>query len=465
MASRGPSPFPAGGMRATLVGGNTVGAAVRERAPRADGYRHVDTPGLVRQLRDLSVNTYLYGIWDSPTDFGDLRDEFLPAAEAAGIAVIPYLVPPSETSEHGRASRPYLLDFVTWASELAELSTRYKNLVGWAIDDFEFALNAELFTPEYMQDIVGAAAAVNPDLRFYTCAYYGAATDERFLDKYGPYVDGIIYPFLDGHHENTTVAGSLADCLDAVLEFTEPRNLELIPLIYAGRFLDAPLAPTEDYVATALETALRYAADGRTAGTIAYGTQLDDAPTPASDNKAMYGAGRLALIAPRGPVVAGAVASAKQVVPVDPAAARQEISFWYHRWFHARGIEPETYRLELLIDDTVVWGIDLAEQPWAVWTQGDGLMGPVDVTQATRGRDRVEVSFRLRCLRDTGLSYVDVGVDNVETIGLFLRNGGFEDRTDWTFGSDGPLLALVDRFVPDRPARIRAAVTRCFGAD
>jgi hypothetical protein len=462
MASRGPSPFPPGGMKAVLVGGNTVGAAVREREPRSDGYRHVDTPGLVRKLRDLSVNTYLYGIWDSPTDFDDLRQEFLPAAEAAGIAVVPYLVPPSETSETGRASRPFLLDFAAWATELADLSTRYKNLVGWAIDDFEFELNAKLFTPEYMQDIVDAAAAVNPDLRFYTCAYYGAATSERFLDKYGPYVDGIIYPFLDGHHENTTVATSIAECLDAVLEFTRPRNLELIPLIYAGRFLDAPLAPTEDYVAATLEIAARYAADGRTGGTIAYGTQLDDAPTPASDNKAMYGTGRLALIAPREPVLAGTAAEAKQVVAVDPAAARQEISFWYHRWFHARGIQPDTYMLELLIDDVVVWGIDIAQQPWAVWTQGDGLMGPVDVTREARGRDRVQVCFRLRAVRDTTLSYVDVGVDNVETIGLSLRNGGFDEQQDWTLEMQGPLLAVIDLFVTDRPARIRRAVTRSF---
>ncbi|GAA0624596.1 hypothetical protein HPO96_34230 [Kribbella sandramycini] len=465
MASRGPSPFPSGGLKAVLVGGNTVGAAVREREPRADDYRHVDTPGLIRKLRDLSVNTYLYGIWDSPTDFDDLRREFLPAAEAAGISVIPYLVPPSETSENGRASRPFLLDFVTWATEIAELSTRHKNLVAWAIDDFEFELNAKLFTPEYMQNIVDAAAAVNPELRFYTCAYYGAATSDGFLDKYGPYVDGIIYPFLDGHHENTTVAGSLAECLDAVLEFTRPRELELIPLIYAGRFLDAPLAPTEDYVAATLEVAAQYAADGRTGGTIAYGTQLDDAPTPASDNKAMYGTGRLALIAPRVPVPAGATAAASQVVDVDPSVGRQEISFWYHRWFHSRGVQPGTYMLELLIDDVVAWGIDIAEQPWAVWTQGDGMMGPVDVTAHTRGRDRVRVSFRLRALRDVSLSYVDVGVDNVETIGLSLRNGGFDEQQDWDLTMQGPLLAVTDLFVPDRPARIRRAVTRSFAAN
>ncbi|GAA0598361.1 hypothetical protein HPO96_21145 [Kribbella sandramycini] len=449
-------------MKALLVGGNTVGAAVREREPRADGFRHIDTPALVRRLRDLAADTYLFGIWDSPTDFDDLRREFLPAAAAAGIDVIPYLVPPTETNATGRASRPFLLNFVTWATELAELSTRHKNLVGWAIDEFEFEFNAQLFTPEYLQSFVSAAQAVNPDFRFYTCAFHAAATSAEFLDKYGEYVDGIIYPFLDGDHENTSVAESLGDCLDAILELTRPRDLELIPLIYTGRYLDAPLAPTEEYVAAALEIAAKYAADGRIDGVVAYGTQLDDAPTPASDNKAMYGVGRLALIAPRGPIRAGATATASQVVAVDPTSPRYEISFWYHRWFHAHGVEPGIHRLELLIDDEIVWEIDIAEQNWPVWTQGDGMMGPVDVTAAVRGRPRVQVTFRLRTLRDTTLSYVDIGVDNLETIGLSLLNGGFDEQSDWTMASSGPLLALIDHFVTDRPARIRAAVARSY---
>src|SRR5256885_2562048 len=189
MTTHGPYPLPAGGIKATLTGGNTVGAALREREPRADGYRHLDTPALIRRLLDLNANTYLYCIWDSATDFDDLRDEFLPAAAAAGIDVIPYIVPPTETSEHGRASRPYRLDYVGWATAFAELAVKYPNFRAWAIDDFECGDNAKLFISEYMCEFLAAAAAIAPDLRFYTCAYFGMAISSEFLDKYAEFVE------------------------------------------------------------------------------------------------------------------------------------------------------------------------------------------------------------------------------------------------------------------------------------
>ena len=157
MSAKARRHLPAGGIKATLVGGNTIGGALRERAARPDGYRHVDTAALVRRLTEMSANTYLYGIWDSPTDWDDLRLEFLPAAQAAGIDVIPYIVPPSETFDRGRASRPFTLDFVRWAKEFATLSLEYPALKAWAIDDFEVGANAELFTAEYMGQLKAAA--------------------------------------------------------------------------------------------------------------------------------------------------------------------------------------------------------------------------------------------------------------------------------------------------------------------
>ncbi|HET6739324.1 MAG TPA: hypothetical protein VFH76_10325 [Kribbella sp.] len=462
MATHGPYPLPAGGIKATLTGGNTVGAALRERQPRADGYRHLDTPALIRRLLDLNANTYLYCIWDSATDFDDLRNEFLPAAAAYGIDVIPYIVPPTETSEHGRASRPYRLDYVGWATAFAELAVKYPNFRAWAIDDFECGDNAKLFTPEYMREFLDAAAAIAPDLRFYTCAYFGMATSPEFLDKYAEFVDGIIYPFLDGHHENTTVASSLGACLDEILELTDPRGLELIPLLYTGRFLDAPLHATPQYCTETLTTTAEYVAAGRIPGVISYGTQLDDGPTPSADNKALYGDGRLALINSRSRAATGTTASATQRVPVDPRLPRYEVSFWYHRWFLAPGIEPGRYQLEMLIDSTVVWTMDLHEQRWPVWTNGDGMEGPVDVTQYVAGRNFVDLTFRLHVLKETAGQYIDVGVDHVESIGLGIRNGGFEENSDWILQSSGPLLSVYDHYLRDRPARIFAAIARAY---
>lgn len=449
------------GMRAALCGGNTVGGMIREREARPDGYRHIDTPAMIRRLTELNANTYFYGVWESATDWDDLREEFLPAAQRAGITVIPYLVPPTETYLAGRASRPYLLDFAAWAREIATLSVEYPVLVGWAIDDFEFAENAELFTAEYMASFKQAQDEINPDLLFYTCAYWESARSEEFLDKYGPFIDGIVYPFLDGAHENTTVATSTGPCLDAILELTEPRGLDLLLLVYTGRFLNAPLAPTEQYVAETLQAGREYAESGRIAGVIAYGCQVDGAATPSIDRRAMYGDGRLGLLAPRVTVPAGATASAEQHVTVAESM-RYELSFWYHRAFLPSGVPAGTYELRALIDDEIVWRIDVADQAWNLWMHGDSRQGPVDVTEQVRGKSDVIVRFELVALTDARGAFVDLGIDNVTTIGLGLANGDFADTSAWELDSSGPLLATFDLWVPDRPERIFRAVSTGF---
>lgn len=463
MSAKARRHLPAGGIKATLVGGNTIGGALRERAARPDGYRHVDTPALVRRLTEMSANTYLYGIWDSPTDWDDLRLEFLPAAQAAGIDVIPYIVPPSETFDRGRASRPFTLDFVRWAKEFGTLSLEYPALKAWAIDDFEVGANAELFTAEYMGRIKAAQDEVNPELAFYTCAYFHEATREDFLDKHAPYIDGIIYPFLDGHHNNTTVAGSLPDCLDEILALTDPRELDLLLLIYTGRFLDAPLSPTESYVEETLRVGASYAADGRITGVIAYGTQQDGAPAPASDNRAMYGAGRLSLLSPRAKVPAGATATASQRVTVDPRSPRYELSYWYHRDCSTRGVPDGSYAFEVLIDDQVVSAEDVTFEGWNMWMQGLSWQGPLDLTEAVRGKAEVTLTFRLRAEREVDRWYLDIGVDNLETVGLHVKNPGFEHPDEWELtAGPGPLKSVIDLYAADRPARILDAVRRGF---
>ena len=69
---------------------------IREVTPRADGVRHVDTAATIGRLREAHATTYFYLILHAETDWTDLQDEFMPAAERAGIDVWVYLVPPSE---------------------------------------------------------------------------------------------------------------------------------------------------------------------------------------------------------------------------------------------------------------------------------------------------------------------------------------------------------------------------------
>lgn len=455
--------IPAGGMRAALTGGNTIGAAVREKAPRADGYRHIDTPALIEKLVGLGANSYLYGVWDSPTDWDDLRLEFAPAALEAGIAVCPYLVPPSETRQDGRASRPYMTDYVAWATAIAELSTTVPSVTAWAIDDFQFEMNAKLFTDSYMEDIVATQRNINPDLGFYTCAYYDAATDDDFLDRYGPYIDGIIYPYLDGHRSNTHVASTAGECLDAILEKTRPRGLGLLQLVYSGRFLDAPVPLTEDYVAQAVATGLEYTADGRIDGVVAYGLQWDDAPTPSSDRNAMYGDGRLSLVAPAIRVGAGNYAEASTTVRVDADAPRHELSFWHHRAFTSRYPKRGDYAMEVLIDNETVWETDVLGHPWLLWIQGEGLQGPVDVTRWLRGKTTATLAFRLRAYAETTPVNLNVGIDQLESIGFTIDNPDFETADGWELTATGTIPPpAIEIFAPDRPARILAAVREQF---
>ncbi|MEQ7006743.1 hypothetical protein ABN028_11085 [Actinopolymorpha sp. B17G11] len=457
--------IPRGGIRASQCGGNTVGATLREPAPRADGYRHIDTPAMLAKLTELGANTYIYGIWDSPTDWDDLRLEFAPAAARAGIDVWVYLVPPSETDRHGgRASRPYVMDYLAWARACAELSVEQPNVKAWGIDDFEF--NQDTFTPDYVARMRKIAQDINPDLAFYLCTYYHAATSDEFLAKYGPHLDLVLYPFLDGHHLNTLVASSVGPCLDNIRAAVEPYDLGVVLLAYTGRFLDAWNEPSPDYNAAVVRSGLDYARDGRIAGVTAYGLQLDDAPTISSTNKAMYGNGRLSFLVPPVRTKKGAYAEASQVVAVEPDAARHELSFWHNDIFSARFGEPGTHVKQVLIDGEVIWFEDVCQHGFALWQQCSTLHGPIDVSDRLRGKASATLAFRLlEAGSSDGVFPVDVGFDHIETIGFTVENPGFETTDGWRLTtSHGVPVPSIDIAVPDRPRQSFAAVAAEYHA-
>jgi hypothetical protein len=456
--------IPRGGIRASQCGGNTVGATLREPDARADGYRHIDTPAMIAKLVELGANTYIYGVWDSPTDWDDLRLEFAPTAARAGIDIWVYLVPPSETDRHGgRASRPYVMDYLAWARACAELSVEQPNVKAWGIDDFEF--NQDTFTPDYVAQMRKIAQDINPDLAFYLCTYYHAATSAEFLGKYGPYLDLVLYPFLDGHQLNTVVADSVGPCLDEIRAAVQPYDLGVVLLAYTGRFLDAWNEPSPDYNAAVVRTGLEYARDGRIAGVTAYGLQLDDAPTLSSTNKAMYGNGRLSFLVPPVRTTEGAYAEAGQLVTVDPGAPRHELSFWHNDVFSGRFGEPGTHLKQVLLDDEVIWSEDVRQHGFALWQQCSTLHGPIDVTDRLRGKTSATLAFRLHVARGDEVFPVDVGFDHIETIGFTVDDPGFETTDGWILSnSHGVPVPSIDLFVPDRPRRSFAAVAAEYHA-
>lgn len=458
---------PADGVRATHPGGNTIGTQVREAEPRSDGYRHIDTPRLIARLTALHVNTFYFTVWDEPTDWQDLTTEFAPAAQRAGIRVWVGLAPPSECFPNddahlaGRCSRPYQTDFLTWAKQVAQLSTRYPNVVAWAIDDFLIGDNAKLFTHEYLAHMRRITTSINPDLGLYTIAYYDTAVDPDFYAKYGDVIDGIVYPYL-GRDNNTNDASAVADNLDTILPLADKRNLSVILLDYSGRLLDSVLAPTARYVDEVLDVGMRYTREHKIDGVISYGTQLTGENLTDPSQGPRQGDGRLALtVAPHTGTQTGDYAQVSQRVTVDPDSPRYELS-WWHRDPYYGGTDGYHVK-QVLIDGKVIWQSDVSDWFNFMWVNGSDTQGPMDVTQYVKGKKAVTIAFRLYEKKGVGDFYVDATFDHLSSVGLTIHDPGFEDPSAWTVGGNSRHVdATVFVYHRDEPERIFGTVADHF---
>lgn len=458
------STLPAGTVLASYPGGNTVDTEIREKQPRADGYYHVDTPATISQLKKLHVNTFLFLIWHSPTDWQDLSDEFMAAAKRAGINVWAYIVPPSECSTAGWCSQPYGTDYVSWARNVAQLSTRYPNLTGWAIDDFTNGQNSQTFTPEYMQQIKQTVDGINPKLGLYTTAYYTTAISDAFYEEYAPYIQGIIFPFRDYPYYNTQVTSTLGPELDTILPHADKYHTKVVLLAYTGRYSTFD-EPTPDYATRVLDTGLDYVRKGRIEGIISYGTPHLGAPAVSSDVLAMYGRGSLVFQNYGGSTPAGAYESASQTVHVNPDAPRYTISLWrYNRLYST----PTAGRLmQVLVDGHVVWSSDIATDISSGnheyrWIKNEG---PIEIDPSyLRGKKQATLTFRL--YEDQAANYRSLtAFDTVQTSGFDVTDPGFEKPGSWqTESSFGNLIPEMNVYDPDLPTHVFQAVARAFAS-
>lgn len=160
--------------------------------PPAFANGEVDDDRLIKELKDIHANTYHWLAWGKNSGLAAFK-KFLPKARKANINVWLTLVPPSESPPYVKDySEPYRLDYEKWAEELAALSLKEPNFVAWSIDDFVH--NLSLFTPEYMDKIIGKVKSINPLLAFVPCAYYEQVT-AQFANDYGKYMDGVLFPY------------------------------------------------------------------------------------------------------------------------------------------------------------------------------------------------------------------------------------------------------------------------------
>lgn len=215
----------------------------------ADG--HMDTARLLTELGELHANTYNLLISRAGTDWDDLHT-FLPLAKSKGIRVWVTLLPPSESAPKTKHnSEPFRLDYERWAAELAELSARETALVAWSIDDF--AYNLKVFTPEYMEKVIAAQRAKNPQFAFVPCIYFKQATP-AFAERYKPFLDGILFPY---RSESTTPGFNDAESVVSEVKTLKQRFGEDFPIIvdiYATRH--SRLGPsTPEYVEQVMKLA------------------------------------------------------------------------------------------------------------------------------------------------------------------------------------------------------------------
>jgi hypothetical protein len=459
--SRPGSILPADTFLSAMTGGNTVGAPIREERARADGFRHFDTPAMIKRLKQLHVTTYSFGVWDLATDWDDLRLEFLPAAEAAGIDVMVYLVPPSECllneQRHldGRCSRPFKMDYVRWATEIAELSLDYPNLTSWGIDDFLVGSNRDLFTDAYLAEVRAAQEAVNPDLKWYVTMYFYDITQAN-MDVLDTVVDGVIYPY-NGYNNNTIDSTFVEQRLDAALQLTDAADLELVLLVYTGRFLDGIIHPDERYVDDVLQRAKPYVADGRLSGVVAYAAPVEEKQQPSWDYWGHSGNGSLSLsVSNFTSTVDGSFASASQRVEVDRSARRKTLSFVHHDG--DEGGSTGYHFKQVLVDGEVVWEQDTVGDARDTW-----LPTTIDLTDALEGKRSAEITFRL--LDKTGVGWwpLDLRIDDVTGRGIKVRDGGFESTKHWQLDRNQPTMQpYIDIYHADRPTRVFNAIAQNY---
>ncbi len=425
--------------------------ALREPQPRADGLRHVDTPALIAKLKELGVNTYVYLLWHAPSDWDDLRLEFLPAAQKAGINVWAYLVPPSECRPN--CSLPFEQDYVRWGAELARLSLEFPNLEAWAIDDFNY--NLKFFTPEYLAKVREASKRINPRLAFLPQLYYPSITPE-FLKAYAPVIDGVIFAFRDDPYRNTLVAATIREQLDRTSELLRAHNRALILMLYAARLSRAEAPPSPGYLRETVGAGLEYLKAGRIAGVCTYVLPKDPRPEPTSLNRAHSGSGR-ALISVPGGVKTEAGAYAEVVTAAKPLpAVPRAISFQVRLSSPVPSAGKGVRFLQVLWDGAVAGEWDVA-----AWKAGEWVAVSAGLPQSED--ERAGLAFRLVDKFAAAAFPIDVSIDSITATGFRIADPGFEHPGDWKVRRTHPaFLAAIDVFDPNRPARCFETVRELF---
>lgn len=422
---------------------------VRESTPRADGQLHVDTPATIAKLKALHVTDYFYLVWQQASDWDDLSAQFLPAAEKAGIKVWVYLVPPSEGP-----SQPFGSDYLKWVTEIAQLSTKFPGLRGWAMDDFARGTNLETFTPAFFQQVEKIIDVTNPKLQFLPIAYYTDVT-AQLLATYQQYFDGLIFPYSDFTSDYAHVDRQI----DHVAGLLSPYHKKAYLMLY-GSPHSATIDPMQaDYYTATLDRGIDATRAGKLAGIVMYQTpKAFQTETCTADPDSHH----LDLVADWGsPTAIGDFANASQQITVDPTAAQHQITFRERDSYYHRDTSLGYHIKQLLVNGTPAWQADAASdaQEWQQIT--------VDLTPyLTAGATTATLTFQLyeqNGVSNFGLQFL---ITDVAGTGVTVADPNFSG-SGWTTetSANQAMHALPTYYVcdPDRQQHAFTAIAGVYG--
>ncbi|MEV0828453.1 hypothetical protein [Nonomuraea rubra] len=437
----------------------TAGNLMREEQPRADGIRHVDTKAIIAGLKALNANTYVYPMAGDNVHWTDLRDEFLPAAAAAGIDVWVLVYSPSQAV--CCVSRPFKHDYVAWSREIATLARSHPNLVGWTVDDYGYDL--ETFTPAYVGQMRSAAEAISPGLKFVPTVYYAQFTD-AFVAEQIPLMDGVIFPFRDEPYRDTSWSWSLSYQVRQLAKRLPGTEVYLMP--YAHPLSHAAQKPTVSYVEAVTRKGIEHMRGGELAGVLQYKLPFvsrDQAWTrPASDNLARSGDGRLSFVVQKDTATkAGDACGATRKLTLSAGAAKRVVSFW-HR--DARGpSHPAGYHVkQLLLNGQVVWQRDVTADAADTWARTT-----VDLTAKLGGATSATLQWRLYERKGVSDYFIDVSVDDITLTGLAMGDPGVENAAVWTptlARQGGPVYCSAQVYHENYGADLGARIAKLYAA-
>ncbi|BCU82392.1 hypothetical protein JIR001_21750 [Polycladomyces abyssicola] len=433
------------------------GGEIREAKPRKDGIHHIDTPKMIQRLRELKVNTYFYLIWHEPTDWDDLRREFLPAAKKAGIQVWAYLVPPSEAME--KASEPFGTDYVAWFRAIGHLSRTFPNLKGVVIDDFND--NRGFFTPRYTERFWQAGKAENPDLLFYPQVYFPGITTD-FIEEYHHTIDGVVMTFRDDKYRNTHRLQSLPGQVEQARRLLAPRGLPLVLMVHASKLSATPASPTVTYVDKAVRFGMDALRNQRIKGLITYVLHKVWFPE-VKERLARSGTGYASVfVSPNNLTRTGTSAGFRQRIRLSPSS-RYRFKFSYMSVYPDQVPLSQMigqYQMQLWVDRQLVWRRDLVTQDRERWEDQT-----VDLTSYLKGKPSALITLCLTRIKNGPPAWIYMGFDRLKTEGFTLDNPDFESVKAWTAISTSPgMIPSMLRFDSGRRIRVYITVLRLYHA-